>query len=120
MFPPPSVGRRERAKKSETCGRAHALAFSSRMAYNIHMYKILRIVCCVVSAMLLAACVFIFIFCGMAWGIICLLAAACFFGLTLFFKDRQEKREGKDAPAPHGDFITGKPEADDRRDDANR
>lgn len=86
------------------------------------MFKILRIVSCVVSAMLLAACVFIFIYCGMAWGVVCLLAAACFFGLTVFFKGKQEKRENKNAPAAHGDFITGKPETGNppsRRDDGN-
>lgn len=76
--------------------------------YDIGMYKYLRIICCVISALILAACVFIFIYCGMAWGLAALLAAALFFGLTVFFKYKQEEGERKENPPPRrGDFITG-------------
>lgn len=72
------------------------------------MYKILRILCCIVSALLLAACVFIFVYLGIVWGLIALLAAGAFAALTFFFKRRQEEREAKINPPPAvGDFITG-------------
>lgn len=73
------------------------------------MYKILRIVCSVISAALVAACIFIFVYLGMTWGIITLAAAAAFFGLTLLFRSLQQKEEMKNNPPPlKGDFITGK------------
>lgn len=72
------------------------------------MYKILRIICCVVCAVILAAVIFIFVYAGWLWGIISLIVAAAFFGLTLLFKNLQEKEELKlNPPPPVGDFITG-------------
>lgn len=72
------------------------------------MYRILRIVCCCICAVILAALIFIFVYAGWIWGLISLVAAGVFFGLTLFFKNLQEKEENKLNPPPTvGDFITG-------------
>ena len=73
------------------------------------MYRILRIVCSVISAAAVASCIFIFVYLGTMWGVITLVGAAAFFGLTLLFRSLQIKEETKDNPPPvKGDFITGK------------
>ncbi len=77
------------------------------------MFKALRIICCIISALILAACVFIFVYLEMLWGIISLVAAALFFGLTLLFKNLQEREEKKNTPPTEGDFITGRVKKDD-------
>ena len=59
------------------------------------MFKILRIVCCVICALLIAACVFFFIYLGPVWGIADVIAAAAFFALTMLFKSLQEDYEKK-------------------------
>lgn len=82
------------------------------------MYKILRIACCIVCAVILAAVIFIFAYLGWAWGFAALLAAAVFFGLTVLFKNLQEREENKNAPPAHGDFITGAVKKNDKEDDA--
>ncbi|MBO5327551.1 MAG: hypothetical protein J6B04_00090 [Clostridia bacterium] len=75
------------------------------------MFKIFRIICCVICAALLAAIVFIFIYAGWQWGVLTLIIAAAFFGLTVLFKNLQEKEEQKlNPPPPVGDFITGRVE----------
>ena len=77
------------------------------------MFKTLRIICCVICALILAATIFIFIYCGMIWGFVSLLGAALFFGLMMFFKAKQEAEERKkNPPPPVGDFITGRVPAD--------
>jgi hypothetical protein len=43
----------------------------------------------------------------MLWGIISVVIACILFGLTVFFKNLQEKEENKDNPPTRGDFITG-------------
>lgn len=81
-------------------------------------YKILRIICCVTAALILAGAVFVFIYCGWAWGLLSLLAAAGFTALTFFFKREQEKTEEKEHPSPaRGDFITGPAHTDDDSQD---
>lgn len=62
------------------------------------MYKILRIVCCVIAALCVAACVFAFIYGGVVWGVCTLLGAAAFFALTVLFKHYQEDGENKNKP----------------------
>ncbi len=59
------------------------------------MYKILRIICCVICALLVAACVFVFVYLGVVWGISTIVAAVTFFALTLLFKNLQEDRDKK-------------------------
>ena len=65
------------------------------------MFKILRIICCVISALLLAACVFCFIYLGNVWGIATIVAAGAFFALTILFKTLQEDKQKKDALYKH-------------------
>ena len=61
------------------------------------MYKILRIICCVISALLLAGCVFFFVYLGNVWGFASLIGAGGFFALTVLFKTLQEEKQQKDA-----------------------
>lgn len=61
------------------------------------MYKILRIICCVISAMLLAGCVFFFVYLGNVWGFASVIGAGGFFALTVLFKTLQEEKQQKDA-----------------------
>ena len=63
------------------------------------MYKVLRIICCVISALLVAACVFAFIYLGTVWGIATIIGAGTFFALTMLFKSLQQDYEKKH-PAP--------------------
>ncbi|MCM1546063.1 MAG: hypothetical protein NC033_03395 [Clostridiales bacterium] len=63
------------------------------------MYKILRIICCIICALLLAACVFVFVYAGTIWGICSVVAAAAFFALTILFKSLQEDYDKKNNPA---------------------
>lgn len=61
------------------------------------MLKILRIICCIISVLCCAACVFVFIYAGITWGFCTVLAAAAFFALTVLFKRYQEDRDDKNA-----------------------
>jgi len=81
------------------------------------MYKNLRIICCIICALIIAAATFIFVYLGMLWGFVSLIFAAVFFGLMMFFKGKQEEEERKQNPPPtQGDFITGKVPTDDKSD----
>ena len=75
------------------------------------MFKVLRIVCSIIGAADLAACIFIFVYLGTLWGIVSLIAGAALFGLTVLFKTLQEREEHKNDP-PKGDFIHGPSPAD--------
>lgn len=84
------------------------------------MFKTLRIICCVICALILAAAVFIFIYTepGMLWGTVSLVVAAAFFGLMMLFKNLQEKQERREnPPPPEGDFITGPVKKEGENDD---
>lgn len=59
------------------------------------MFKVLRIICCVISALCCTACVFAFIYAGIVWGICTIVGAAAFFALTVLFKHYQEDEEEK-------------------------
>ncbi|MGN1373151.1 MAG: hypothetical protein ACI4VK_03780 [Candidatus Coproplasma sp.] len=59
------------------------------------MFKILRIISCIISALCCAACVFVFIYAGIVWGICTLVGAGTFFALTVLFKRFQEDEEEK-------------------------
>lgn len=73
------------------------------------MFKILRIICSVASALFAAACIFLFVYLGPVWGFSCVGVVILFFGLTVLFKNLQVKQELKDnPPPPSGDFITGR------------
>lgn len=62
------------------------------------MYKILRIICCVISVLLVAACVFVFVYAGTVWGIATIVGAAAFFALTMVFRSLQTDKEKRSQP----------------------
>lgn len=71
------------------------------------MYKVFRIIFCVLAVLCTAATVFIFAYFGW-FGAIPLVGALVFGGLMILFKNLQEKKELKEnPPPPAGDFITG-------------
>lgn len=59
------------------------------------MYKILRMVCAVIAAAAVVACVFLGIYLGMAAFWCGAAAALLFFALCMLFKYLQEEKEGK-------------------------
>ncbi|MGN0823735.1 MAG: hypothetical protein ACI4MB_01555 [Candidatus Coproplasma sp.] len=59
------------------------------------MFKIFRIISCIIAAICVAACVFVFIYAGVVWGICTILGAVVFFALTVLFKHYQEDSEEK-------------------------
>lgn len=59
------------------------------------VFKVLRIIFCILCALCLAACVFVFIYLGNVWGIATLVGAAGFFALTMLFKTLQQDEEKK-------------------------
>lgn len=82
--------------------------------YIIYMYKILRIIFCILAVALAAACIFVFVFAGWLWGALLLVCAFVSGALMVTFKQLQEKEElKKNPPSPEGDFITGKISNDD-------
>ncbi len=75
------------------------------------MYKILRILFCIIAALLAATAVFVFIYAGTLWGIAVVILAFVSGALMVTFKQLQEKQERKEnPPPPQGDFIFGKAE----------
>ena len=77
------------------------------------MYKVLRIVFCILAVAIAAAAIFIFAYLGWLWGFFALLIAFVSGALMVTFKMLQEKKERKEnPPPPQGDFITGKVEND--------
>lgn len=72
------------------------------------MFKVLRIVFCILACLCAAATIFIFVYFGL-WGFAPLGGACVFAALMYWSKKLQEKQEHKiNPPAPQGDFITGK------------
>lgn len=57
------------------------------------MFKILRIACSVIAAVLVAVCIFIFLYVNITAGIVCVAGALFFFVLTMLFKYLQEEKE---------------------------
>lgn len=72
------------------------------------MYKILRIIFCILAATGAAVTLFIFLFFGL-WGFLPLGATIIFAALMFVCKNAQTSEELKaNPPPPQGDFITGK------------
>lgn len=72
------------------------------------MFKILRIVFCILAALAAAVTVMIFIFFNL-WGLLPLGLCIVFAVAMFFCKIKQEQEElKKNPPQPVGDFITGK------------
>ena len=86
--------------------------------YNMEkekIYKILRIVFCVLTVALAAAVIFVFVYAGWLWGALTLVVAFVFGALMVTFKGLQEKHERiKNPPPPQGDFIFGKVDNNDK------
>ena len=62
------------------------------------MFKILRIACSVIAAVLVTACIFLGIFIDIVACLACAAGALLFFVLTMLFKYRKEEGESKDGP----------------------
>lgn len=79
------------------------------------MYKILRVVFCLLACVCAAVTVLIFALFGL-YGFIPLGGAVLFAVLMFIFKNAQEREELKaNPPPPKGDFITGKVENTDKK-----
>ena len=77
--------------------------------YKDKIFKVLRILFCVLAVALAAAAIFVFIYAGTLWGVMTVIVAFIFGALMVTFKGLQEKEEKKkDPPPPTGDFIFGK------------
>lgn len=76
-----------------------------------NIFKILRIICCVVCVAILAVSVFIFVYFGTFWGLISVLAAAIFGVLMIAFKIAQEDYEKKHPAADSDEAQTEDNEA---------
>ncbi len=77
------------------------------------MYKILRVIFCLLAVACAAVTIFIFIYFGM-WGFVPLGLGVIFALLMFASKNRQESDElKKNPPPPTGDFITGRVNKDE-------
>ena len=74
------------------------------------MFKVLRILFCILTVALAAAAVFVFIYApSVWWGIATVVLAFVFGALMVTFKGLQEREAlRKNPPPPQGDFIFGK------------
>ncbi len=82
------------------------------------MYRILRIISCIIAVAGAAAAILVFIWVpNIVWGII-VVAVAVVFALLMFLFRRLERKqeEKKNPPPPEGDFITGRVERNDEDD----
>ena len=86
------------------------------------LFKVLRIIFCVLTVLLAAAMIFVFIYAGWVWGALTLAVAFVFGALMVTFKMLQEKQAKiNNPPPPQGDFIFGKVESTpDKKDDETK
>ena len=85
------------------------------------IFKVLRIIFCILTALLAAAMIFVFIYAGWLWGALTLVVAFVSGALMVTFKGLQEKHEKiKNPPPPQGDFIFGKVEKKDVEETDNK
>ena len=85
------------------------------------MYKILRIICAVIAAVLVTACIFLAIYISetMVPALGCAAGALLFFVLCLLFRHLQEEKEGKkEVDAVEIPFETKKPDAEQTATDS--
>ena len=85
--------------------------------YKEKLYKVLRIIFCILAVILAAAAIFVLIYARpIWWGIATVVLAFVFGALMVTFKGLQENEERKkNPPPPQGDFIFGK--VSDKKDD---
>ena len=84
------------------------------------MYKILRILFCILTVALAAAAIFVFVYApSVWWGVATVVLAFVFGALMVTFKGLQEQEERKkNPPPPQGDYIFGRVgEKKDNNDD---
>ena len=83
------------------------------------LYKILRIVFCVLTVILAAVAIFVFVYApSIWWGIATVVLAFIFGALMTTVKGLQDQEEKKkNPPPPKGDFIFGKVGEDDQKDE---
>ena len=55
------------------------------------------------AALCVAGCVFAFVYAGLVWGIVTVVAAAAFFALCVLFKRLQEDKEKKNGDKTEND-----------------
>lgn len=73
------------------------------------MYRVLRIIFCILAVAAAAAVIFVFALVDWVWGLVSVAVAVLFGALMVLFKKLQTAKELKDnPPPPQGDFITGK------------
>lgn len=81
------------------------------------MFKVLRIVFCVLAAAAAAAAILVFVLLDWFWGIITVAACLLFTAGMFLCRNAQAREElKKNPPAPVGDFITGKVKIDDNEE----
>jgi hypothetical protein len=83
------------------------------------MYKILRIIFCILAVVLAAVAIFVFVYAGWVYGIIVVVAAMISAWFMVFFKRKQEEIDpptntntNPEQKPPKGDYITGKKSKD--------
>lgn len=71
------------------------------------MYKILRIIFCILSAICVIPTFFLFAWLDFGWGMLGVAAILLFFTLTVLFKNLQAKKDFKENPPQptQGDFF---------------
>lgn len=81
------------------------------------MYKILRMIFCILTCALVAAAIFVFVYAGWLWGLFIVLLAVICGCLMLLFRTLQIRKDYIDnPPPPKGDFITGRVPKDDNKE----
>lgn len=73
------------------------------------MFKVLRIIFCILSVIAAAVAIFIFVFFGWVWGVVTVAVCVLFAVGMILCRNAQVRDElRKNPPEPKGDFITGK------------
>lgn len=78
------------------------------------MYRVLRIVFCLLACVCASAAIFVFVLVDWIWGVVTI-AACVLFAIGMFLCRNAQAREElkKNPPEPVGDFITGRVKTDE-------
>ncbi len=80
------------------------------------MYKVLRIIFCVISVLAAASAIFIFVY-FQFWGLAAVgVCVASAIGMILCKRAQEREELRKNPPPPEGDFITGRVVKDEKED----
>ena len=77
------------------------------------MYKNLRIISVILSAVFVTAAFIVGTWLDLYWAILCAGLAVLFYCLTLYFKKKQEMKEQDGVQEPEPDYFTPKDEKKD-------